>query len=163
MTIDISINHASPDRRRLELEDPGDTDNSDLHALVRALRFPGEVFGDAAAMAPEARCEDGIWDAVPHDLEDVLADFELTADHPLKVLRATAEFLHLHQLRLCGHPWLCVLRYEDVSTISYVLHLDLCREDANDWHERYLHMLASRDLRHEAFSISLRKRGPRRP
>jgi|GEM_PF-2141963 len=128
--------------------------------LLRVLKHPEYILGLAAPSGLTAEYEGGGWEAAELEVREVLAAHDAAPEVAFRVLAVAARFLALHGLRLCGNPWLHVQRFRDVAGISYVLHLDLDREDAITWNDRFYDVLASADLLNEVFSLNLRKRGP---
>jgi hypothetical protein len=129
--------------------------------LLAALRRPAIFLGESAAPAELlAEYEEGDWSVAHHEIRDILAAHEETPAIAFRVLDAAARFLKFHGLRLHGNPWLHMLCFQGVAGISYVLHLDLDREDANTWNDRFCDALANSDLLNSVFSLSLRHRGP---
>ena len=128
--------------------------------LVRVLRHPADILEQAAAPGLFAEYEGGDWEAAHEEVRAILDARGATPEVAFRVLLAAARFLSIHRLRLHGNPWLHMQRFRGVAGISYVLHLDLDREDAITWNDRFYEALASGDLLNEAFCLNLRKRGP---
>lgn len=133
-----------------------------IQKLAEALQHPPSIFGTASPSDLEADHEERDWSLATRDIQDILEVRQVSPQALLSKLKATARFVQLHELRLCGNPWLHVMRFQNVASISYVIHLDLDQEDANTWNERFHSMLASQDLLDLPLHINLRERGPRR-
>lgn len=137
------------------------TQRHTVDELLGALRRPAVFLGEAAAPADLlAEYEEGDWSGAHGEIKNILAAHGETPDVAFRVLDAAARFLKSHGLRLYGNPWLHMLCFEGVAGISYVLHLDLDREDANTWNDRFYDALANGDLLNSVFSLNLRHRGP---
>ncbi|RZI57817.1 MAG: hypothetical protein EOP37_18700 [Rubrivivax sp.] len=132
-----------------------------IDELLTALRRPASFLGESTA-SPNllAEFEEGDWSSAHEEINAILAAHGETPDIAFRVLNAAARFLRSHGLRLHGNPWLHMLCFEGVAGISYVLHLDLDREDANTWNDRFYDALANGDLLNSVFSLNLRHRGP---
>lgn len=139
---------------------PPASQTGSVQQLLRVLKHPEYVLGPAVPSGLTAEYEGGEWEAADLEVREVLAAHDAAPEVALRVLAVAARFLALHGLRLCGNPWLHVQRFRDVAGISYVLHLDLDREDAITWNDRFYEVLASADLLNDVFSLNLRKRGP---
>ncbi|ANH69910.1 hypothetical protein ABE85_24155 [Mitsuaria sp. 7] len=133
-----------------------------IQRLVDALRHPPSIFGKASPSGLEADHEERDWNQATQDIQSILDVRQVSPGEVLSKLTAAARFVQLHELRLCGNPWLHVMRFKNVASISYLIHLDLDQEDANTWNERFHSMLASQDLLDLPLHINLRERGPHR-
>lgn len=136
---------------------------SSTQQLVDALRHPPSVFGPAAPAGLEAEHEERNWSKASKDIQGVLEVRQIPVEVLLLKLEAVARFVKTHELRLHGNPWLHVIRFRGHASMSYVVHLDLGREDADTWNERLHDVLASRDLLDLPLYVYLRERGPNRP
>ncbi|WP_431100662.1 hypothetical protein [Roseateles noduli] len=133
-----------------------------MQKLVEAFRHPPLIFGTASPPGLEADHEARDWSLATQDIQCILDIRQVSPETLLSKLEATARFIQLHELRLCGNPWLHVMRFQNIASVSYVIHLDLDQEDANTWNERFHSMLASQDLLDLPLYINLRERGPSR-
>lgn len=131
-----------------------------VEELLAALRRPADFLGEASPAELLAEYEEGEWSGAHVVISDILAAHGETPDIAFRVLNAAARFLRFHGLRLHGNPWLHMLCFQGIAGISYVLHLDLDREDAITWNDRFYDVLANGDLLNSVFSLNLRHRGP---
>ncbi|WP_431049099.1 hypothetical protein [Roseateles sp. L2-2] len=133
-----------------------------VQQYVHALRYPPSIFGASAPPGLEADHEERDWSQALQDIRSIL-DFHGVSPQALSAkLQAAAHFVQLHDLRLCGNPWLHVMRFRNVASISYVIHLDLDQADANTWNDRFHEKLLSQDMPDLPFYVNLRERGPTR-
>lgn len=133
-----------------------------ISELVAVLRHPAQFLGSAAADDLEADYEEGDWTAVPDEIRGVLDHPGHSLEWVVAKLELTARFLRIHGLRLHGHPWLHIMRFRDMASISYVLHLDLDSDAADIWNSRYSAVLTAGDLLSGPLYMALRMRGPLR-
>lgn len=129
---------------------------------MAVLRHPALFLGAAAPDDLVADYEDGDWAPVPDEIRGVLDHPGNSLEWMVAKLELTARFLRIHGLRLHGHPWLHIMRFRDIASISYVLHLDLDSEAADIWNSRYSAVLTAGDLLGSPLYIALRMRGPLR-
>ena len=162
MTFNETFDETSSNKLQNEMDTPRAplAEAPGIDALIHALRYPHSVFGDAATPELEAIYEVVSWPHARRELASILELKNETADFPMRVLEATSQFLSQHGLKLHGNPWVALVRHEEVAGICHTVHLDLDREDANAWDQRYMDFLNRRGLLNDLYWLSLRERGP---
>jgi len=133
---------------------------ANIDTLVEALRYPRIMFGSCAEPGLVALYEQGDWQIARESIVDILARHQMSTELPLRMLKAAGDFMRTHALQLCGNPWLSTIRFDDLASISYCIHLELDWDEPGVWSERLLEMLDNRRLLNDGFHVRLSGRAP---